>query len=332
VRDAQADQRFKGTDSVVLSKIRSALVAPMFDNANVIGVLYVDTSDIVGAYGRDQLRQLALLANILAVKITNARLIEAERAQERLRQEMETAARIQRALLPGALFCPRGYEMEARVVPSSEVAGDLYDGLSLPDERVLFVVGDVSGHGVGPALIMANAIAAIRALAGLANDPVDLVSRIHRQMCRSTELSSFVTMFVGILDTKAGRLSYVNAGHEYPALISPGKPIERLASTSPPVGMFAEISFESAVVDFPPGALLGIWTDGISEAHVRKADTFDAPKLFADVEPIDALLARLYDLPLAGIANEVFSSLDRFLEGQRAPDDATLFLLRREGE
>jgi serine phosphatase RsbU (regulator of sigma subunit) len=328
VRDARSDERFSIMKSVMYSRIRSALVAPLFDNASVIGVLYVDYSEIAGVYDREHLRRFALLANMLAVKITNARLIEAEREQERLRQEMETAARIQRALLPRNPFCPAGYEMAARLVPSTEVAGDLYDTVRLPDGRALFVVGDVSGHGVGAALLMANAIAAVRALAGLTGDPVDLVHRIHEQMC-ATDTFSYVTMFAGILDPERHRLTYVNAGHEYPALILPGQPVERLASTSPPVGLLPDVTFESASVEFPPGALLGIWTDGISEAHIPDANSAGPPHLFSNVQPIDALLARLYDRPIQDIETEVFGAVDRFLDRRHAPDDATLFLLRR---
>jgi sigma-B regulation protein RsbU (phosphoserine phosphatase) len=300
------------------------MVAPLFDNANVIGALYVDTSK-ADAYTEDHLRRLALLANILAVKISNARLIDAERESERMRQEMETAARIQRALLPRRLRAPEGYAMEARLVPSTEAGGDLYEVLRLGGDRTLIAVGDVAGHGVGAALVMANAMAALRALAGLTADPSDLVSRLHAQMWAATEGVSYFTLFVGIVDRNSHRLTFVNAGHEYPALILPDAAPIRLDSTGPPVGLIPDVRFEQKTLDLPKGSLLAIWTDGITEAHSVENPT----AYFGESEPVDALLDRLRDLPLPEIAAGIFSALDRFLEGRTAPDDATLFLLRR---
>ena len=325
VKDAMSDERFIESKSVTTGQIRSALVAPLFDNANVIGVLYVDTSES-GAYAEDDLRRLALLANILAVKISNARLVEAERETERMRQEMETAARIQRALLPRKLTPPDGYEMEARLVPSTEAGGDLYDVLPLSGGRTLIAVGDVAGHGVGAALVMANVMAAMRAMADTAADPADLVSRLHTQMWGTAGGVSYITLFVGILEDH--RLRFCNAGHEFPALIQAGAATVRLVSTGPPVNLIPDPQFESKTVDLPEGALLGIWTDGISEAHAV-TDSGTLPAFFGDAGSVEERLESAQHRPLAEIAQEIFSAIDRFLEGHTAPDDATLFLLRR---
>jgi phosphoserine phosphatase RsbU/P len=198
----------------------------------------------------------------------------------------------------------------------------------LSSGRTLFVLGDVSGHGVGAAMLMANALAGVRALSGLCDEPVDLVSRLHEQVLRSTDPMSYVTMFIGVLDSERHRLDYVNAGHESPVLIRPGHPSLRLASTGPPVGMLPGLTFDAGSVDFPAGALLGAWSDGIPEAHLLRADGGD-PEFFGEVESVDAMLAGLQDRPVAQITDQVFARLDRFLHGQSAPDDVTLLLLRR---
>ena len=328
VRDAQTDTRFQLQESVILGKIRSALVAPLFDNTAVIGVLYADTRDLTAIYDKDHLRQLALLANVLAIKISHSRLLEVQREKERMQQEMETAARIQRTLLPRDPVPPAGYELAVRLVPCTEVGGDLYDVLPLSGGRTLFVLGDVSGHGVGAAMLMANALAGVRALAGLCDEPVDLVSRLHEQVLRSTDPMSYVTMFLGVLDLERHRLDYVNAGHESPVLIRPGQASLRLASTGPPVGMLPGLTFDAGSVDFQPGVLLGAWSDGIPEAHLLRADGGD-PEFFGEVESVDAMLAGLQDRPVAQITDQVFARLERFLHGQSAPDDVTLLLLRR---
>ncbi len=100
VSDAQFDPRFAGHASIVASQIRSALVAPLFDNERVLGLIYADTDDPALHYNQDQLRAFTMFANLTAVKITNTRLLGAEREKERMEQEMATAARIQQSLLP----------------------------------------------------------------------------------------------------------------------------------------------------------------------------------------------------------------------------------------
>lgn len=328
VRDAQSDTRFQAQESVILGKIRSALVAPLFDNTKVIGVLYVDTSELTAAYEKVHLRHLALLANILAVKITNARLLEVQREKQRMQQEMETAEKIQRTMLVANPKAPQGYELDVRLQPCTEVGGDLYDVLNLPDGRMALVLGDVVGHGVGAAMLMANALAGVRALAEVFEDPVDLVSRLHEQMCRSTDTTSYVTMFVGILDPKQHRMVYVNAGHEAPVVMKPGSDTQHLDSTGPPVGLIPGMKFESGTVEIPPQAMFSAWSDGIPEAHLPAGDDGD-PVFFSDKQSMESLLEALWDHPVSQVTSEIFGRVDAFLEGGSAPDDRTLLLLRR---
>ena len=329
VRDAQSDTRFQAQESVILGKIRSALVAPLFDNTQVIGVLYADTSEVTVAYEKDHLRHLALLANILAVKITNSRLLEVQREKERMQQEMETAEKIQRTMLVAKPEAPAGYELDVRLEPCTEVGGDLYDVLQLPNGRMALVLGDVVGHGVGAAMLMANALAGVRALAEVCEDPVDLVTRLHELMCRSTDSTSYVTMFVGILDATQHHMIYVNAGHEAPVIMKPGEPTVHLASTGPPVGLIPGMTFESGSADIPAGAMFSAWSDGIPEAHVARDDESD-PVFFSDKQSMESLLEELWKRPVGEITAEIFSRVNVFLEGRDAPDDRTFLLLRRQ--
>lgn len=331
VQDALSDARFNVAQSVILEQIRSALVVPLFDNTSVIGVLYADTRELVSPYTEEHLRQLAWLANILAVKITNARLLEAKRDQERMQQEIATAARIQRTLLLQDLPCPAGYELCARLEPSTEVGGDLYDVCDLGGGRYALVVGDVVGHGVGAALLMANALAAIRALAGELADPVHIVEKVHAQIFATTEPTSYLTLFLGILDATTHTLEWVNAGHqEAPAVVAPGLPTLRLETTGPPVGLLPGATFESNRTPIPLGALLCAWSDGIPEAHLRSDDDDSGaePDFFGDTVTMLDLLGGGGE-PVAAVAERIFARVDAFLGGAKAPDDRTLLLLRR---
>jgi serine phosphatase RsbU (regulator of sigma subunit) len=329
VQDAMADPRFNAAQSVIMEKIASALVVPLFDNTTVIGVLYTDTRELITPYREEHLRQLAWLANILAVKITNAQLLERKRDQERIEQEIATAARIQRTLLQQELPSPPGYELCARLEPSTEVGGDLYDVRSLGEGKYALVLGDVVGHGVGAALLMANALAAVRALAGELQDPVRIVEKVHTQIYETTDPTSYLTLFVGILDSQTNTLEWVNAGHqEAPALMEADRTITRLESTGPPVGLLPIAPFESNRIEVPRGALLCAWSDGIPEAHRPLRNETDTPHFFGDTVSMLDLLGEPGE-PAASIADRIFARVDAFLEGAKAPDDRTLLLLRR---
>jgi serine phosphatase RsbU (regulator of sigma subunit)/pSer/pThr/pTyr-binding forkhead associated (FHA) protein len=331
VQDAMADPRFNVAQSVILEQIRSALVVPLFDNTNVIGVLYADTRELVTPYREEHLRQLAWLANILAVKISNAQLLEAKRDQERMQQEIATAVRIQRSMLVQDLPCPSGYELCARLEPSTEVGGDLYDVRDLGGGKYALVLGDVVGHGVGAALLMATALSAVRALAGELDDPVRIVEKVHTQIYETTDATSYLTLFLAILDSQTHVLEWVNAGHqEAPALLSADGTVERLESTGPPVGLLPIARYESNRVTVPEGALLATWSDGIPEAHLPTEDEAEPPTFFGDtVSMLDLMNGD--DQSVAGIATHIFARVDAFLTGAKAPDDRTLLLLRRLG-
>jgi sigma-B regulation protein RsbU (phosphoserine phosphatase) len=327
VQDALADPRFNVAQSVIMERIRSALVVPLFDNTKVIGVLYADTRELVSPYTQDHLRQLAWLGNILAVKISNARLLEAARDQERIQQEIATAARIQRTLLVKDLPCPDRYELHARLEPSTEVGGDLYDVRDLGENRYALILGDVVGHGVGAALLMANALAAIRALAGELQDPVRIVEKVHRQIYETTDPASYLTLFLAILDADTNTLEYVNAGHqEAPCILRAGAEPLPLSATGPPVGLLPMATFESGRASLPAGALLAAWSDGIPEAHLPTPDDAE-PRFYGEVEPWLAQLSE--PSPLADLGAQIFARVDAFLGGKNAPDDRTLLLLRR---
>jgi serine phosphatase RsbU (regulator of sigma subunit) len=323
VGDTLTDPRFQAQESIVIQDIRSALAAPLFDNERNLGLIYADTNDPRVRYDDDQLRVFTLLANLIAIKITNTRLMVAQLAKERMEQEMATAAMIQKRLLPAELPPVEGYEMAARLNSCIEVGGDLYDACVLSDGATGIAVGDVAGHGLGAALLMSHVMAALRILSEERLPLENLAERIHREVLRVSSPRDFVTLFIGRLDAKKHRLDYVNAGHNPPFLLLKEGDVRTLDSTGMPIGMMEGFPFDAASCDFPPGALLAIFSDGITEAA-------SAEDLFGEERLIDAL-RRHSDLPIQAIAEGVLEEVRSFVGHEPASDDITLFLLRRTG-
>ena len=321
-RDAAADPRFQQQMSIVSQGIHSAMAVPLFDNERVLGLLYADSNVLSVTYDEELLEIFTLLGNMAAVKITNARLLETEQARLRMAQELATATRIQRSLLPAALEI-EGWECHARLETCYEVGGDLFDFHRGPDGAVMFLVGDVSGKGMGAALLMSSVLSSARVLYDVCPDPVELIARLNQVLFKSTDSGMFVTMFLGTLDPGTGRLRYVNAGHNAPLLFADGSPAT-LDATGVPIGIVPDFPYAAGEVTLGPGTLLAVFTDGIPEAK-RGKEFFDDRRL------VEVLSQRAGNAELEAVADAVVTSVDEFLAGEPRTDDVTLVLVRRDG-
>ena len=321
VTDIASDPRFQEAESIISLKLRSAMAAPLFDNKEVIGLIYADTSEAGSCYSREQLGAFTILANMIAVKISNTRLLEEERKKELLEQEMAAAAKIQQSLLPASLPEPPGYEMVARQIPCLQTAGDLYEARILDDGQIGIALGDVSGKGAGAALLMSHVMAFLRVLYTECADLTEFAARLNTLIYDCSEPTSFVTLFLGKLNPETHTLEYVNAGHDLPFVLSSDGSEQRLDSTGIPIGLLPRIAYSSARIPIPPGTLFCVYSDGIPEAQV--GETFYEERRFHDG------LKQRAQLPLEDIADGIEKDLKLFLGDTPSLDDITYLLLRR---
>jgi len=320
-RDAATDPRFQGQQSIVAQSVHSAMAVPLFDNEKVLGLLYVDSHDLTISFDDDQLELLTLLANMAAVKITNARLLEADRERDRIAQELANATRIQRAMLPAETPSLAGYELEAHLETCTEVGGDLYDFHVRDDGQLVFLVGDVTGHGMGAALLMSSFLASARVLYDSCPDPADLSRRLGDMVHRSGDRAKFVTGFVGSLDLATGTLRYVNAGHPWPMLVRDGA-LRELESNGIPFGVVPGFPYSVATAELAPGEVFALFSDGIPEAQ-RGEELFDEERLR------QALREESGAADLGTLRRRLLERVEEFLAGAPRTDDITLMLIRR---
>jgi serine phosphatase RsbU (regulator of sigma subunit) len=320
--DAQQDPRFQQQQSIVSQGIRSAMAAPLFDNEKVIGILYADTTDPASWYNRDELRTFTTLANLIGVKITQARLAEAEEEGRRLAREVQAAKDILAYILPTDLGCALGYEIGTYHEPCLEVGGDLYDVKCLEDGRVLFLTGDVAGKGLGAALLVSNIMPIISVLIDGTKDLTELVTRLNRQIFLSTDPIHYATLFLGVLHPSTGEVDYVNAGHNPPYLLAPGCEIEEIAATGTPIGMLESAPFTCGHLTIAPGGMLFLFSDGIPEAQNEGGDFYEEHRL-------RDILCRERDNSAEEIVASVKADLNRFVGDASPTDDITMLLLKR---
>jgi len=320
--DAQSDPRFEGKESVVAQGIKAAMAVPLHDNERVIGLLYADTTDPASWYNDDELRAFTSLANLIAVKITQARLAAAEEERKRLERELSTARDILSNILPAELPDAEGYEVCVFHESCFEVGGDLYDVKHFDDGRSLVLVGDVAGKGLGAALLVSSIVPMAHALLEGETELVDAVTRLNRQVFRTTDPVRYATMFVGMLDRASGRLVYVNAGHNPPYLIAPDGQVDEVAATGMPVGMIEMAPFSAGEVTLEPGAVLAAFSDGVTEAECADGSFYDEERLLSSLDRVRSGCAD-------GIVSGVLEDVRAFVGDHAQSDDVTLLVVRR---
>ncbi len=320
--DAQQDPRFQAQQSVVSQRISSAMAAPLFDNENVIGLLYADTTDPASWYTKDELRTFTALANLIAVKITQARLAALEEERRRMEQELMMAKDILSHILPKSCQAVAGYEVCAFHEPCREVGGDLYDVRKLSDGRYLLLTGDVAGKGLPAALLVSNIMPIVQLLTDEPPDLSEVAAKLNRQIWRATDPVHYATLFIGILDPDSGRLDYVNAGHNPPYLISAEGKHEEIAATGLPIGMIEETVYSAGSIDIGAGGLIAVFSDGIPEAQNAEDEFYGEERLLE-------LLRRDRGLPAEAIIEGLKTDVDSFVKDCPPSDDVTILLVRR---
>ena len=195
-------------------------------------------------------------------------------AKERIESELRIAREIQKRMLPHVFPKRRDVDIYAMMTPAKEVGGDLY-GYALIGDLLYFCVGDVSGKGVPAALYMAEVTRMFRTLVDGRLAPNAIATRLNQALVEDNDQGMFVTMFIGLIDLKTGKMDFCNAGHNPPLLNGEFMKIESNA----PLGLWSEIKFEGEKVDNMHGKTLFIYTDGINEAENIHKEQFGDERL-----------------------------------------------------
>lgn len=276
------------------------------------------------------------LISIFAIRMRR----NTQRISERIRLEMELktlqreldyARRIQASMLPANPLLadePRldshGFMRAAR-----QVGGDFYDTFRLDDHRYLFVVGDVCNKGMPAALFMAKTLAILRSLAlrFLSNMELkleELAAQGNEQLSMLNSEQLFVSVFVSIVDLERSDIRYVNAGHNPPILKLPGKQPRFIDMPRNPIaGMVPGLSYRAGCEPFPPGSLMLLYTDGVTEAETATADQFGEEAL------IECVATR--GGPAEALVDDIVALVDDHVAGHPQSDDITLLAILRTG-
>jgi len=266
---------------------------------------------------------LAAIANQIGAAIANARLVAKDLEQQRVRRELELAHDLQLKLLPSPVVVAGRADVAVRCRPAESVGGDFYNLLRLHDDRVGVMIGDVSSHGFGAALIMALAMAASGIHAESAETPAEVLRRLEeslREELSRTEM--YLSLFYAVLDPARGRLTFANAGHPHAFLISCDTgAARRLEATRPPLGLAAASGADTVLPWVKHGEILALFTDGVVDALGVGGDRFGEERVLGHI-------TRKRDRSARETLEAVFADLAAFGAGAPASDDRTLLILK----
>ena len=263
-----------------------------------------------------------LLSLVFAFVLVNLLVLLEVADRLSLKNDLEIAREIQKAMLPPGRFRAPGADVAGFSRPANTVGGDFYEILPLGDGRLVTAVGDVAGKGSPASLLMALLLAMMRTLTDERLEPAVLISRLNVQVCRQSPGNRFITLFYSVLDLASGELTYVNAGHTPPLLLRAGGAIERLQDGGVALGMFDRSQFEMGRVMLEPGDLLAIYSDGITEAENPNGLPFDE-------QGLETVLTAERRNNVAATCAAVVRAVERHTADTRLADDLTLLLLRR---
>jgi len=243
--------------------------------------------------------------------------------RERLNRELEIAREVQEHLFPQRLPPVPGLDYFGHCRPAREVGGDYYDFLELPGGRLGIAIGDVSGKGVGAALMMASLEASLRALAPVVEDPADLMALVNRLVYQASSANRYATLFYADYDPATRRLTYVNAGHNPPIVVrNRGGECQvlRLETGGPVIGLLSE-GYQRGVFNLEPGDLVVLFTDGVSESMNVRDEEWGEERLIE--------LAKVcHGLTVQEGMRRILAAAQAFAAGAPQHDDMTLVVLR----
>jgi serine phosphatase RsbU (regulator of sigma subunit) len=332
----EAAIKFRNVYSSSKKLPKAVLHVPIMMGDVMHGAIVLKNMEKEHVFSEADERLLKTLANSMSVALENARLWEQEELYRKaLEREFEIGREIQAGFLPDTLPQPDGWEIAASLKSAREVTGDFYDVFELADKKLGLVIADVCDKGLGAALFMTLFRSLIRTVSNIdfftnqqyadtisstmrLNNAISLTNNYFAETHGKT--SMFCAIFFGILDTRSGVLTYINAGHLPPILINGHGIKESFKVTGPVVGLETGASFVACEVRIEPGDIFFAYTDGLTDAINLDGEYFNKEALV----PLFDRAEKLF-----GLLEHIQSEVKDYSTGSRQSDDITMLAVRR---
>lgn len=318
------DELEPGTETPLFKTLTGSevfLIVPVYSSEEFIGFFGL-TKKIIGLkYTYEDLTLLKVLANQYVIAYRNARLYQESLEKQRIEEELLVAKKIQLGLLPKAFPKGKAFELSAYTQPAFQVGGDYYDFLERPDGSLGVAIADASGKGVPAALMVSLLHASLRAMMKNKFEPSETISNINQLISSSVSEGRFATMFYGEFNPLTRKLSYCNAGHNYPIVIRKDQKVEFLKTGGLILGPFPEAIYQMGQVEFEPEDLVFFYSDGLTENFNEKQEMFGEDRLLE-------LLLENRKLSCEALKELIVGEVESFAHGISLYDDFTIVILK----
>lgn len=285
IPDAYADPRFNpDVDKRTGFRTRNILCLPIRNKAGKIIAALQLLNKKAGPFTADDADFLLTLSGHMALALENAQLHQQLLEKERMEKELALARGIQRSLLPESAPVVEGFDIALLNEPCYAVGGDYYDFLTLGPHTLLVVIADVEGKGVSSALVMSNLQATLRALVLHLHSLNEIAEGLNRMILTDTRQQKYLSIFLGLIDTRRKGIHYINCGHVPPVIVRPNHEPIPLTDGGMVIGLFETAQFERGHVKFQPGDVLILCTDGITEAMDALHEEYGSERLIQSVQ------------------------------------------------
>jgi sigma-B regulation protein RsbU (phosphoserine phosphatase) len=245
-----------------------------------------------------------------------------QQQRDRLLQDLELAAQVQRLFLPVGKPAIAGLQIAGMMQPARSVSGDYYDYIPVGPHTIEIVVADVAGKGIPAALLMSATAAVMQLEANRDRNMLELVGRLNKEISSVSDGERYVTLLVAEMDARKRKVRYVNCGHNSALLFrAKTSTVTRMDSSCPPVGLFSERPCELASEDLTDGDVLVFYTDGVTEAENQLGEEFG-------MERLSAVVTRGSSSSAEDLMNDIFRSAADFCSEVGFQDDVTILVVK----
>lgn len=255
-------------------------------------------------------------------------IITMSKEKERIGAELNVATEIQSSYLP-SLFPPfpdrHEFDIFATMCPAKEVGGDFYDFFFIDHDHLALVIADVSGKGVGAAMFMMISKTFLNGQAHIGNSPAEILQEVNNRLCESNKAEMFVTVWLGILDIKTGKITASNGGHEYPFIQRAGGEYELFKDKHGlALGAYPGVKYSEYEIQLNKGDAIFVYTDGVAEATDAENELFGTDRALEALNRSPEI-----DMKQAIIIER--EAIDAFVKDAPQFDDITMLALRYLG-
>jgi serine phosphatase RsbU (regulator of sigma subunit) len=301
----------------------SDMFAPMIDRGEVLGIIHVAADEHRPYFTPADLELLNGMAATAAMMLQNTRMHDESLLRDRLKYDLELAAKIQKSFLPREVISVEGLELFAEYRAAYTVGGDFYDVFWVGEDRLAVFIGDISGKGVAAALLMARISSELRVAALAHVEPIAVLTSMNEAILASGQPELFFTAIYFTFDVKTGEVILANAGHPIPYWCHATGPIEPItAGASSAIGILDDPGFSATSFKLAPGDSLVLYTDGVVEAADGNGGLFGDARL-------EACLRTITSTRPNEIAERILQSVEEYALDTAVSDDLTLFICHR---